>query len=148
LDYDQDGVIDNNDGDGYGSLPNGDHPGYFQQTALSVKNAADATDSTANIREQSGNIQVCIQNMDDWTKQILPLALQLADMPFGPEMRPSIDEISVLSAALVNGVDADEDGLVEPIPGECGADKAYEYGWYLADFSIFTGPNRVPPSGK
>ena len=49
---------------------------------------------------------------------------------------------------LVNGVDADEDGLVEPISGECGADKAYEYGWYLADFSIFIGPDRIPPAGK
>src|SRR6185436_6146011 len=148
LDYDKDGVIDNNDGDGYGSLPNGDQPGYFQQTALSVKNAADAADSTPNIREQSGNIQICIQNMGEWTNQILPLALQMADMPFGPAMKPVIDEISALSTRLVNGVDADEDGLVEPISGECGADKAYEYGWYLADFSIFIGPDRIPPAGK
>ena len=148
LDYDKDGVIDNNDGDGYGSLPNGDQPGYFQQTALSVKNAADAADSTPNIREQSGNIQICIQNMGEWTNQILPLALQMADMPFGPAMKPVIDEISALSTRLVNGVDADEDGLVEPISGECGADKAYEYGWYLADFSIFIGPDRIPPAGQ
>jgi serine/threonine protein kinase len=147
-DYDEDGVIDNGESDGYGSLPTGDRLGYLQQTTLSVKNAADAADSTPNIREQSGNIQICIQNMGEWTNQILPLALQLADMPFSPEMKPIIDEISVLSTSLVNGVDADEDSLVEPISGECGADKAYEYGWYLADFSIFIGPDRIPPSGK
>jgi hypothetical protein len=147
-DYDEDGVIDNGESDGYGSLPTGDRLGYLQQTALSVKNAAEAADSTPNIREHSGNIQICIQNMGEWTNQILPLALQLADTPFGPEMKPIIDEISVLSTSLVNGVDADEDGLVEPISGECGADKAYEHGWYLADFPIFIGPDRIPPSGK
>jgi hypothetical protein len=148
LDYDEDGVIDSNDGDGYGSLPNGDHLGYIQQTALRVKNAADAVDSTPNIRDQSGNIQVCTENMDGWSKQLLPLALQLVDMPFGPDMKPIIDEMSGLSRALVNGVDLVKDGLVEAIPGECGAGKAYEYGWYLADFPIFTGPNRIPPTGN
>jgi len=148
LDYDDDGTIDSNDGDGYGSLPNGDHPGYIRQTTLSVKNAADAADSTLNIREQSKNIQVCTENMDGWTKQLLPLALQLVDMPFGPEMKPIIDEISALSTALVKGVDLDKNGLVEAIPGECGAGKAYEYGWYLADFPIFTGPDRVPPTSN
>jgi serine/threonine protein kinase len=148
LDYDDDGAIESNDGDGYGSLPNGDHPGYIQQTALSVKNAADAADSTPNIREQSENIQVCTRNMDEWTKQLLPLALQLVDMPLGPDMQPIIDEMSGLSRALVNGVDLDKDGIVEAISGECGAGKAYESGWWLADFSIFTGPDRVPPPGR
>jgi serine/threonine protein kinase len=136
LDYDGNGEIESNDGDGYGSLPNGDRPGYIQQTALSVQNAADAADSTANIRDQSENIQVCNRNMDEWTRQLLPLALQLVDMPFGPDMKPIIDEMSGLSRALVNGVDLDKDGIVEALSGECGAGKAYEYGWYLADFCI------------
>jgi hypothetical protein len=148
LDYDGNGAIESNDGDGYGSLPNGDHPGYIEQTALSVQNAADAADSTANIRDQSENIQICTRNMDEWTRQLLPLALQLVDIPFGPNMKPIIDEMSGLSRALVNGVDLDKDGIVEAISGECGAGKAYEYGWYLADFSIYTGPGRIPPSGK
>ena len=147
-DYDEDGVIDNSESDGYGSLPAGDRLGYFQETTLHLQAASDAPDSTSNIREQSDNIQICIQNMEEWTKQILPLALQLADKPFGPEMKPIIDEISDLSPTLVNGMDADEDALVEPILGECGADKAYEYGQFMADFPIFTGPDRIPPSGK
>jgi serine/threonine protein kinase len=148
LDYNQDGVINNGESDGYGSLPGADRLGYLQEITLHLKSASEAPDSTLNIREQSDNIQVCIQNIDEWTKQILPLALELADKPFGPEMKPIIDEISALSPILVSGVDADEDGLVESIPGECGADKAYEYGQFMADFPIFTGADRIPPSGK
>ena len=143
-DYDNSGEIDNNDGDGFGSLPNGDRLGYIQETALHAKYAAEAPDSTANIRRYSANMQVCIQNMDGWTKQILPLALQLNEMPTGPEMKPIIDQLSVLGNNLVNGVDGDGDGIIEPNPGECGAGLAYEDGWYIADFPILIGPDRTP----
>ncbi|MCC6299939.1 MAG: protein kinase [Anaerolineales bacterium] len=147
-DYDGDGAFDNNDSDGYGSLPNGDRPGYMQLTALEAKNVADAEDSTPNMRLYSENIQLCVQNMEDWTNKLLPLALQLSETPFGPEMEPIVNEMSTLGSYLLQGFDANKNGLFESIPGECGAAQAYENGWYLIDMPIFTGPNRVPPSGK
>lgn len=147
-DYDGDGNFDNNDGDGYGSLPNGSQDGYLQLTALAIKNAANSEDSTPNLRQYSDNIQVCIQNMDDWINQLLPLALQLNEMPFGSEMEPVITEISMLGDKLLKGIDANESGLVEPIPGECGVSKAYEYGLYMVDMPLYIGADKVPPSGK
>ena len=143
-DYDGSGVFDDNDGDGYGSLPNGDRIGYIQETALHAKYAAEAPDSTANIRKYSANMQVCIQNMDGWTKQLLPLAQRLIAIPMGPEMEPVIEEMSELADNLVNGVDVNGNGIIEPISGECGAGLAYEDGWYFADFPVLIGPNRIP----
>ena len=67
---------------------------------------------------------------------------------FGPAMKPMVDQLSKLGDALLNGVDANNNGQIEPIKGECGAAKAYELGWFMSDFYIFAGPNRVPPSGK
>ncbi len=147
-DYDNDGVMSNNDADGYGSLPNGDRLGYLQVTAVNVKDVADAPDSTPNMRLYGENIQICVKNMETWTERILPLALELIDMPLSPEMEPIINELSLLGENLIKGMDVDQNGLVEPVEGECGADRAYEYGWYLVDMPIFTGPDRVPPSGK
>ncbi len=147
-DYDGDGTVDTYSSDGYGSLPNGDHSGYLQETAVNVKAAADAPDSTLNIREQSAAIQVCIQNMQGWTNEMLPLALKLNDTAFGPEMKPIVDQLSKLGDALLNGVDVNNNGQIEPVKGECGAAKAYELGWFMSDFPIFTGQNRVPLSGK
>jgi serine/threonine protein kinase len=146
-DYDQDGETDDL-GDGYGSLPNGDRRGYIQETILHAQNAADAADSTPNIRGNAENIGVCLQNVEVWTNRILQLALQLNDMPFGPEMEPIVSELSILGSTLLAGTDADENGIIGTTTGECGADLAYEYGWYLADMPIFIGPDRIPPSGK
>jgi hypothetical protein len=144
-DHDGDGQIDTQ-ANGYGSLPNGNQAGYLRQTALEAQGAADAPDATSNIRQQNANLQVCINNMTNWINQILPLALQLQEMSFGPEMKPVIDELVFLGKALSNGVDANNSGPIEPREGECGALSAYDYGTYMADFSIFVGSNRIPPT--
>lgn len=147
LDHDGDGKISDTT-DGFGSYPNGDRPGYLRETLFQVSRAMDAADSTPNIRANGENMRVCIQNMDGRLKRILELALQLKDIPFGPEMEPFIAELETLGGALMRGVDADQDGLVEPLPGECGADSAYEFAYRLADMPLFPGADRVPPSGK
>ncbi len=93
-------------------------------------------------------MQICIQNMDGRLKRILELALQLRDTPFGTEMEPLIAELEALGGTLIRGTDADQDGLVEPLPGECGADSAYEFAYNMADMPLLPGENRLPPSGK
>jgi serine/threonine protein kinase len=146
LDYDKDGNIDDQ-ADGYGSLANGDQAGYLQEASLQAQAAAGAPDSTSNIQQQNGYLQICIQNMRDWTNQILPLALKLNETSFtGPEMQSTIDELSKLGNQLSNGIDANKNGTIDPIKGECGAINAYNYGVYMADFTIYTGPNRIPPT--
>jgi serine/threonine protein kinase len=148
LDYDKDGQIDTQ-ANGYGSLPNGDQAGYLQETAVEAQAAADAPDTTSNIGQQNQSLQICIQNMQEWTNQILPLALKLQATSFeSPEMKPTIDELSKLGKALSNGMDADENGRVDTVAGECGALQAYDFGTYMADFPIFEGPNRIPPTAE
>ena len=144
-DYDGDGNLDTQ-ANGYGSLPNGDQAGYLDQTALEAQAAAEAADTTANIGLQNESLQICIQNMEDLTNQILPLALELQEMPFGQEMEPIINELSTLGKALSNGVDANKNGIVEPPDEQCGAFQAYDYGTNMGDFPIFLGPNRLPPT--
>ncbi len=148
LDYDKDGTVDDQS-DGYGSLSNGDQAGYLQETSLQAQAAADAPDSTSNIRQQNGYLQICIQNMRVWTNQILPLALKLNTTPFtSPEIQSTIDELSKLGNELSNGIDVNNNGTIDPIQGECGAINAYNYGVSMADFLIYSGPNRTPPTGK
>jgi len=152
LDYNDDDIIDNTPGDiptdGYGSFPNGTNNGYIQETALQAKLAADAIDSTPNIRTNSENLQICIQNMDGRLNLILQSALKLNETPFGPEMEPIIADLETLGDALMNGNDTDENGLVEAISGECGANDAYNYAYLMADMLLYPGENRIPPSGK
>ncbi len=147
-DYDNDGTIDN-PANGYGSLPNGDRLGYIQETILHAKYAADAADSTPNIRRYGENVQICLQNVNGWTEQLLELALLLHETPMGPEMEPIITGISALGEKLLSGEDANENGQFgEAIASECGATAAYDYAYYMADMVIYSGPDRIPPPEK
>jgi hypothetical protein len=147
-DYDNDGTIDHPT-DGYGSLPNGDRLGYIQETTLHAKYAADAPDSTPNMRLYAENVQICLNNVSGWTNQLLEVALRLQESPFGPEMEPIISEISALGEILLRGEDANENGQFgEAIEGECGANDAYDYAYYMADMLIYPGPDRIPDPEK
>jgi serine/threonine protein kinase len=150
LDYDQDGEFDQYGGDGYGSLPNGEHAGYLQGTADAAQAAADAVDSTSNIRTKNEILQVCIDNMTDWTNQLLPLALQLVDMPMdSPEMETIVRRMSKLGTSMLDGDDANNNQFIELVSGECGAQDAYEDAAYpMADMDIFIGPDVIPSTGR
>ena len=149
-DYDNDGTIDQYIGDGYGSLPAGDRLGYFQATALSAKSAADADDSTSNIRTRNQNIQACIQTMQDWTQQLLPLAQQLVDLPMdSPEVEAKVQLMSDLGTYILEGHDGDDaNNLVDPVLGECGANQIYSEANSMADMEIYTGKDRMLLPGK
>ena len=149
-DYDNDGTIDRYIGDGYGSLPAGDRPGYFQATASSSKSAAEADDSTSNIRTRNENIQACIQTMEEWTQQLLPLAQQLVDLPMdSPETERIVQDMSDLGTYILEGRDGDDaDNLIEPILGECGANTIYQEANSMADMDIYLGADRILPDGK
>lgn len=152
LDYNNDGTVDNTPGDittdGYGAFPNGTNNGYVQETSFHAKLASDAVDSTSNMRTNSEKLQICIQNMDGRLNLILQSALKLNDTSLGPEMEPIITDLESLGDILINGNDADGNGLVDATSGECGANDAYTLAYLLADMYLYPGENRVPPSEK
>jgi hypothetical protein len=153
IDYNKDGTIDNTPGDdiptdGFGSFPNGTQNGYIQETALQAKLASDAVDSTPNIRTNSDDLQICIDNTEGRLNLILQSALRLNETPFGPEMEPIITDLETLGNTLLNGNDTDGNGLVEATPGECGANDAYKLTYLMADMLLYPGVDRIPPSGK
>jgi len=152
-DYNEDGTIDVSPSDsvpvsGYGMFPNGSRNGYIQDTLLQAKLASDASDSTPNIRTNSANLQICVQNMQSRLNLILEAALKLNETPFGPDMEPIITDLGTLGNALLHGIDTNGNGQIEHIVDECGADDAYNDADFMADMLLFPGADRVPPTGK
>jgi hypothetical protein len=147
-DWNGDGTL-NDPSDGFGLLQNGDpgytDQGYIEQSISHAKFAADAADATPGIQTNSASLVICSENMMGWSEQVLEKALQLQETPFGPEMEPLIKEISALSTQIVSGVDSNENESIEPIPGEGGADTAYEYAYFMAEMPLLPGEHRIPP---
>jgi len=145
-DWNGDGKVNDNV-EGYGLLLNGEQ-GYIPQTLDHARFAAEASDSTAIIFQSSDHLIVCLKNMEGWGRQMLELALQLQNMPLDSKMEAVIAEMQTLSSLILSGEDANGNGRIEPIPGEGGADTAYEHAYFMADMPIYPGPNRIPPAGQ
>ena len=148
-DWNGDGKVDD-PSDRFGLLHNGD-PGYTDQgyiaQAISHANfAAEALDTTENIKLNSASVIICGENMKGWTEQLLAKALQLQEIPFGSDMGPLVKDMTALSIQVISGVDSNSNGLIEPIVGEGGADTAYEYAYHLAEMPLLPGAHRIPPT--
>lgn len=151
-DWNGDGSIDD-PMNGYGLLPNGDptsgaEQGYIPQTLHTVRLIAESSDATRGIQEHRQKINVCIFNMEKWGRSLLDLALQLQNMPYGPEMEAIITEMELLSSRLVNGEDANGNGRIEPISDEGGADTAYVEAYLMAEMPLLPGAQRIPPPAQ
>ncbi|MBI5945827.1 MAG: serine/threonine protein kinase [Chloroflexi bacterium] len=146
-DWNQDSKI-SDPTDGYGLLLNGEagynEQGYIPQVISHAQFAAQAVDSTENIKTQSASVVLCLENMQGWSEQLLAKILELQAMPFGSDMEPLIADVITLSDKIISGVDANGNNLIEPIAGEGGATTAYEYAYYMADMPLLSGAHRIP----
>ena len=142
IDWNKDGTI-NDPTDGFGLLQNNDQ-GYIPLTISNAQLAAQSEDATENIKTQSANVVLCLENMNGWSEQLLKEALQIQALPFDSDMEALVAEMKVLSDQIVSGTDANGNGLIEPIAGEGGATTAYQFAYNLGDMPLLPGAHRIP----
>jgi hypothetical protein len=147
-DWNEDGSIDDPMG-GYGLLANGEpEQGYIPQTLHTVRLAAESSDATWGVQDHRQKINLCIFNMEKWSRSLLDLALELQGMPYGTEMEAIITEMELLSSRLVNGEDSNGNGRIEPITDEGGADTAYVEAYFMTEMPLLPGAQRIPPPAQ
>jgi serine/threonine protein kinase len=124
-------------GDGYGLLLNGDNAGYIQATYSHADFAVTAEDATDNMKMHGEHVKICAQNLSQWTPQLRDLAKQILNSPLGPDTESSIRQAVALADNMLKGTDLNGNEKIEPIPGEGGAQTAYQHAFYMADMLIF-----------
>jgi len=143
-DVDGDGTV-TNPGDGFGLLLNGDNLGYIQGTLAHAKLGAQTADATAHIQLHAGHVVICAQNLDGWAADLRDLSLQIARSQDVAAIGAKVRQAAALSDRLLHGQDLNGNEIVEPLPQEGGAETAYQHALYMADISVLSGPNRMPP---
>jgi len=131
-------------GDGFVTDP-GDGFGIFRYADAITEQAQAALaapDATENVKLHAGHLLVLAENMRAWARQIEELALAAHD-PATPadQKRDAARQAFTLARHLLNGVDANGNGVVEPTPGEGGAFTLYAHSQYLAAMGALTDEN-------
>ena len=77
-----------------------------------------------------------VQDLAQWTDELKTVLLGILTTSTGADLDQEVTEAAALAVKMLNGIDADEDGVVEAILGEGGAQAAYEQAYQMADMPL------------
>ena len=134
-DWDGDGRI-TDPGDSYGFSLNGDNLGYIQAIYSHADYAANSPGASQNMIVNGERVKICAQNLAQWVPQLRERVLTILISTSLAEVDQPIRDSLALADQILNGVDQNDNGKIEPASGECGVLTAYEYAYYMADMPL------------
>ena len=137
-----------NPGDGFGLLPGAQNAGYIQTAIEHARYSAGTATATDNIMHQEQYFEAAAQNLGGWAAQLRDAALSIVESEDLSAAEPYVEQVITLAERFLSGQDADQDGSVEPIQDEGGAETALYYALRMADMPVLAGMDRVPDPGS
>lgn len=145
IDFDGDQFVDD-PGDGFGIL---NYVDAIERQALA---AASAPGASENVKSQAARLVFVVGNIRQWAKRMLELGLGAHEAQTNDDRQAHTVELPGLAAQMLNGVDVNGDGLIEPIKEEGGAYTLYFQSQALAAMGALTEeallglPTPAPPT--
>jgi serine/threonine protein kinase len=85
------------------------------------------------------NVRICTQNVRRWSDQMIVLEREILNGQTVESVQRQATESSEIANQMINGVDANQNGIIEPFEGECGIAQIPEYAVQLVNISVFEG---------
>jgi hypothetical protein len=124
-DFDGDGLI-NDAGDGFGIR------NYADAVTAEAEAAAAAPDATENVKTHAAHLLILADNLRAWSDQIVDLSIKAHQATVPADQQKHTAQLLQLSQEMLAGVDANGNGVIEPVSGEGGAYTLYFHSQYLA----------------
>lgn len=132
-------------GDGYGLFLNGNNLGYIQAVYSYADYAVNSPAASRNMILNGENVKVCSENLARWAPELRNQLSTILNTTQLSEVSQEIQRSAELTDQLLNGVDKNENGDIEPIAEECGVLVAYEATYLMADMPLL--PVMINPQG-
>ena len=141
----------------YGLMVNGNNFGYLRAVYAEADYIVNTSGSAQSMVQNGQIVKACTQSIEAWAPQLRDRLVTILTATSNAEVTEAIDDAVMLADQMLNGTDQDADGMVEPIPGECGIEGLQEYAYYMADMPILpvsisyqltvvANPSYVPPT--
>jgi len=130
-DWDGDGFIADGS-DGFGLSLNGSNPGYFQAVYTAADEIVNSDGASEPMITYGEYLKVSVQNLAQWTARLESLARSILETPD----QKYVSDLVTLAEQMLLGVDGDNNGKIDPITGESGAQFAYQYAYSIANMPL------------
>jgi hypothetical protein len=134
-DWNEDGQVDD-PSSGYGLLLNGRNLGYLQAVYTEADAVVNAPDASQPMVSYGEGLKTSVQNLALWTEQLREVLAAILAAPAEADLSQRVLEAAALTDKMLNGLDLDEDGLIEAVNGEAGAQVAYQQAYHMADMPL------------
>ncbi|MFN8450800.1 MAG: hypothetical protein U0521_20030 [Anaerolineae bacterium] len=122
-----------NPGRGYGI------PYFTDRIQARLDAIASAPTADSAVQSQIELVRVCIVNVRNWMDQVVGLETQFLQTDDLASVQTQLTESTRLADAIINGVDLNGNGQVEPFEGECGLQQISNFGISLGNLNLFAG---------
>lgn len=133
-DWNGDGSTDG--GERYGLLLNGSNFGYIQAAYAETDYTVSAAGATQYMISNGDVVKACVQDLAVWVPQLREELLTILTSSPEEDISEAILDSVALAGQMLNGMDLDANGQTDAVAGECGAQIAYEYAYYMADMPL------------
>jgi len=130
-DWDGDGFIADGS-DGFGLSLNGSNPGYFQAVYTAADEIVNSDGASEPMITYGEYLKVSVQNLAQWTARLENIARAIFEAP----NQNNVSDLVTLAEQMLLGIDADNNGKIDPITGESGAQFAYQYAYSIANMPL------------
>lgn len=128
------------DGDGSGQNPgrrSGVYKLVYQIEAL-VQKAAQSPDANRQVQSNAESLRVCLVNVRTRADEVQDREKRLlAADAINDDVKTAALESTQLMADLIEGIDANQNGSIEPFEGECGLNQIAEYGILFGNIALY-----------
>lgn len=131
----------------YDSDGRGTNPGFKKGVPLFLDDiekvlntAATAPGGSDALHGNLESVRVCAANARKWVGQIVDLEKQMIKLDSVEVAVKAADQSTTIAAALMNGVDANGSGQVDPYEDECGLSQIESYGLLAGSITLQEGP--------
>jgi serine/threonine protein kinase len=131
--------------DGYGFFLNGNNLGYIQAVYSYADYSVNSPGASRNMIVNGENVKVCSENLARWAPELRNHISTILNAGNLSEMAQEIQQSAELADQMLNGVDKNEDGEIQPIADECGIRVAYDSVYHMADMPLLP-VTAIPPS--
>ena len=144
-DLNGDGKVQN-PGDGFGILQNGTQDGYIQGMIAHAKLAAESPDATDAIKLHAGHVLIAGENTRVRIQDILDRANKIIAAGGLADTQQDVLAIVALGTQAIQGVDANQDEQIGPVPGEGGVLTAYQHAQLMAAIPLAPSADAPAPA--
>jgi serine/threonine protein kinase len=133
------------DGNGRGENPGRKLgvPFFIDKIDAALDAAMHAPSASLGVQSNGEFIRVCTQNVRERMNRIIDLEKQIVAAPDLTSVNDQKRQSTELAKAIIDGVDLNQNGQVEPFEGECGLKQISTYGILTASMDIVEGDSGI-----